>query len=132
MLGVRLHEDSAPLSNRYLLTLHLEDACALQHDIKLVVLVRLLSVRLWSDEHVDADFEAGGFVDDLVAPAGLAKPFFHGCDFEWVHAANLFHPDHQAQDVVLADRLHRSGPGVVLAGLGREAVDALLCQRQGR
>jgi hypothetical protein len=129
MLGVRLDEDSASLSYGCLLTLHLEDARALEHDIKLVVFVRLLSVGLWSDQHVDTDFEAGGFVHDLIATAGLAKPFFDGCDFKSVHAANLMHLDHQAQDVVLADRLHRSGPGIVLARLGGEAGDALLRER---
>jgi hypothetical protein len=30
-------------------------------------------------------------VDDLIATTGLPKPFSDGCDFEWVHAANLLH-----------------------------------------
>ena len=85
MLGMRLDENGASLSDRYLLTFDLEDAGALEHDVELVVLVRLLPVGLRGDEHIDADFEAGGLVDDLVATTGLSKPFFDGCDLERVH-----------------------------------------------
>jgi hypothetical protein len=35
-------------------------------------------------------------VDDLVATAGLTKPFLDGCDLERVHATNLRHPHGQA------------------------------------
>src|SRR5580765_5387136 len=85
MLGVCLHEDSAALLDSHLLTLHLEDARAFEHDVELVVLVRLLSVGFRGDKYIDPDFEAGGFVDDLIATTGLPKPFSDGCDFEWVH-----------------------------------------------
>ena len=57
-----------PLSDGDLFTLHLEDARAFKHDVGSVVLVRLLSVGLRGDEHIDPDFEAGGFVDDLMPP----------------------------------------------------------------
>jgi hypothetical protein len=91
MLGVCLHEDSAALSDGDLLTLYLKDARAFKHDVELVVLVRLLSVGLRGNEHIDPHLEASGFVDDLIATTGLPKPFSDGCDFEWVHAANLLH-----------------------------------------
>jgi hypothetical protein len=90
MLGVRLYKDGAALSDRYLLTLHLEYASALEDDIQLIVLVGLLPIRLRGDEHVDADFEADGLVDDLVATAGLTEPFFDGCDFKCVHDARTY------------------------------------------
>jgi len=90
MLGVRLYEDGAALSDRYLLTLHLEYASALEDDIQLIVLVGLLPIRLRGDEPVDADFEADGLVDDLVATAGLTEPFFDRCDFKRVHDARTY------------------------------------------
>src|SRR2546430_7204019 len=132
MLGMRLHKDSASLSDRYLLTLNLEDAGALEHDVELVILMRLLAVGLWSDEHIDANFEAGGLVDDLIASAGLTKPFFDGCDLKRVHRVNLLHVHCQVHYVVLASRLHRPRPAIVLPRPGREAVDALLPQRHCR
>jgi len=66
--------------------------------------VRLLPVGLRGDEHIDAHFEAGGLVDDLVATTGLAKPFFDGCHLERVHGSNLRDADGQAQDVVETSR----------------------------
>lgn len=96
MLGLRLYEDGAALSDRYLVTFHVEYACALEDDIQLIVLVGLLPIRLRGDEHVDPDFEADGLVDDLVATAGLTEPFLDGCDLERVQAANLLHPHGQA------------------------------------
>ena len=51
--------------------LDLEDAAALEHDVDLVLVVRLLPVGLGSDEHVDADLEPGRGVDDLVAASAL-------------------------------------------------------------
>ena len=47
--------------------LDLEDTAALEDDVDLVLVVRLLAVRLGSDEDVDPDLEARGAVDDLVA-----------------------------------------------------------------
>ena len=42
---------------------------ALEHDVHLVLVVRLLAVGLGSDEHVDADLEPRRAVHDLVAAA---------------------------------------------------------------
>src|SRR5438270_401238 len=67
VLGSRRDEDGASLLELDPLVLDLEHAAALQHDVDLVVLVRLLAVGLGRDEHVDADLETGGAVDDLVA-----------------------------------------------------------------
>ena len=71
MVGARLHEDGAALFHSSLLPLYLQHTRALEADVHLVVLVRLLPVRLGSDENVDPELEAGGFVDNLVATAGL-------------------------------------------------------------
>jgi hypothetical protein len=71
MFSVRRHEDCTALSHWHGLTLDLENARALENHVQLVVLVRLLPIRLWGDEHIDAHFEAGGVVDDLIATAGL-------------------------------------------------------------
>src|SRR5207248_10922589 len=60
-----------------------EHAVSLEHDVDLVVLVRLLAVGLRCDQDVDAEFEAWGGVDHLVA-AGLSQPFPDGFDVERV------------------------------------------------
>jgi hypothetical protein len=96
MLGSGFDEDRGALSDGNLFSLDFEDACALEDDVELVVLVRLLPIGLRRDETVDPDLEAGGLVDDLVATAGLTKPFLDGCDLERVHATNLLHPHSQA------------------------------------
>ena len=87
---------AVPSPDGDLFSLDFEDACALEDDVELVVLVRLLPIGLRRDETVDPDLEAGGLVDDLVATAGLTKPFLDGCDLERVHATNLLHPHGQA------------------------------------
>lgn len=85
MVGPRLDEHGSPLTDRNLLVLHLEDTRPFDHDVELVVLVRLLLIRLGRDEHVHPDLEAGGLVDDLVATAGLTEPLLDRCDLERVH-----------------------------------------------
>jgi len=132
MIGAGLDKDCRPFVQGNLLALDLEDAPALEDDVQLVVIVRLLSVGFRGYEAVDTDFEAGGLVDDLVPTAGLTEPLLDSCDFECVHVANLLHLHRQAEHIVLADRLHRPGPGIVLAGPGRETVEALLRQLHRR
>jgi hypothetical protein len=39
--------------------------------------VGLLAVRLGSDQDIYADFEAGGFMNDLITPVPSAKPLGH-------------------------------------------------------
>ena len=85
MFSVRLYEDGTALSHWHGLTLDLEDARALENNVQLVVLVRLLPIRLGGDQHIDAHLEAGGLMDDLIATAGLPEPFFDLCDLECVH-----------------------------------------------
>ena len=45
-----------------------------EHDVDLVVHMRLLAVGLRRDEHVDADLEPGRLVDDLVPASSLLEP----------------------------------------------------------
>ena len=56
------------------LALDLEGSFAFEHDVDLVVGVRLLPVRFRGNQDVDADLEAGRLVDDLIAsrPRGAA------------------------------------------------------------
>ena len=62
MVGCRLHEHRSALLHGNLLALDLENAGALEDNVELVVLVGLLPVGLWRDEHIDPDFEAGRLV----------------------------------------------------------------------
>ncbi len=93
MLGPGFDEDCCAFLHRNLLGADVEHAGPLEDDVQLVVFVWLLAVRLRRYEAVDADLEAGGLVDDLVATAGLTEPLLDGCDLECVHWANLLHPN---------------------------------------
>jgi hypothetical protein len=61
-----------------------------EHDVHLVVGVRLLAVGLRRDQNVDADLEPRALVDDLIAAARLLEPAFRLVDEECVrrHRAN--------------------------------------------
>ena len=75
MHGAGGHEDGLPLGDRDRLAFDVEDAAALEHDVDLVVGMRLLVVGLGGDEHVDANLEAGRGVHHLVAAVpGLEPP----------------------------------------------------------
>jgi hypothetical protein len=56
----------------------------LEHDIDLVVLVGLLPVGLRSDEHVRAELQSRGAVDDLVAAVLGDEPLAAALDVEWM------------------------------------------------
>ena len=71
--------------DRDALALDLELARAVQDDVELVMLVRLLAVRLRRDEHVHADLERGRLVDDLVAAVPGLEPAADLFDVERVH-----------------------------------------------
>src|SRR5436853_583576 len=73
---VRARGDEAGVADvhRDALALDVEHARALEHDVDLVVVVRLLPVRLGRDEDVDAELETRRLVDDLIPPAGRARP----------------------------------------------------------
>ena len=92
MVGAGLDEDGGALAHRDALALDLEHAGSLEHDVDLVVLVRLLAVGLGRDERVDADLEARRLVDDLVAAAGGAELRRDFPDTERVHGWNLPKP----------------------------------------
>src|SRR5262249_16441032 len=70
VFGTRAHERALTLAQLEELAFHVERAAALEDDVHLVVVVRLLAVRLRRDEHVHAEFEARRLVHDLVAAAG--------------------------------------------------------------
>ena len=86
VVGPGRHEERVALAKLDLLSLDVEHAAALEGDVDLVVVVRLLAVGLGCNQDVDADLEARGGVHDLV-PAGLAEPLLHGFDVE--RARNL-------------------------------------------
>jgi hypothetical protein len=89
MLRACLHEDGGSLFHFDPLPLHIEYTSPLQHDVQLVVFVRLLAVRLGRDEYIHANLEPGRFVHDLVAAARSAEPILDDLDFEGMHRANL-------------------------------------------
>ena len=74
MLGAGGDEDRVALAELDRLAFDLQRAAALDHDVDLVVLVRLLAVGLGRDQHVDAQLEPGRAVDDLVAAARGNEP----------------------------------------------------------
>src|SRR5262245_27026395 len=69
--------------------LDLECPPALEHDVELVVFMRLLPVGFGCDEDVDADLEAWGLVHDLVAAAGLAETPARLADLDRLHGRRL-------------------------------------------
>src|SRR5262249_53503043 len=66
-------------------TLDLEHAAALEHDVDLVLLVRLLPVGLGRHQHVDADLEPRRRVDDLVSATPFEERPARLVDVEGVH-----------------------------------------------
>ena len=59
MVGARLDEDGVAFLHRHVFAVDGQDAGAFEHDVHLVVLVRLLLVGLGRDEDVDAELEPG-------------------------------------------------------------------------
>jgi hypothetical protein len=102
VVGAGLDENGTSLPDWDLLTFDLQDPGALEHDVDLVVLVRLLPVGLGCNEDVDAELEACGFVHDLVASAGLREPLPCSGDLERTHVPTLLQVHGQVQDEVLA------------------------------
>ena len=74
MLGAGLDEQGVTFGHRKILALDFERAASLDDDVDLVVGVRLLRVRVGRDEHVDADLQPAGAMDDLVAAAARLEP----------------------------------------------------------
>ena len=69
VLGSRRDEERHALRQGGRGALDLEHPTALEHDVHLVLVVRLLAVGLRGDEHVDADLEPRRAVHHLVAAA---------------------------------------------------------------
>jgi hypothetical protein len=67
VVGACRYEDRLPFLNGERLSLDREHAPALEHDVELVVLVRLLAIRLRRNEDVDPDLQPRRTVNDLVA-----------------------------------------------------------------
>ena len=62
----------------------LEHAAALEHDVDLVLVVRLLAIGLGCDEDVDADLEPRRAVHDFVPAATLDQAAARRVDVERV------------------------------------------------
>jgi hypothetical protein len=82
MLGTRRHKRRVPLGQLEPLCLDVEHATSIEHDVDLVVLVRLLPVRLRSNEDVDVDLHGRRVVDDLVTAAPRLEPRPDAFDIE--------------------------------------------------
>ena len=89
VVGAGRDEERAAFLQRCLHALDFQDAGAFENDVDLVVLVRLLAIRLWRNQHVDADLEPGRGMNDLVAATLLAQ-LLAGCvDVERVHGRTV-------------------------------------------
>ena len=88
MVGAGRHEDGLALPQPGLLALDLERTRALEHDVHLVVRVRLLAVGLRRDEDVHPDLQPGRLVHDLVPAVAGGQPLLHFPDLE-AHRPNL-------------------------------------------
>ena len=78
-----------PLLEVDLLAFDLEPPAAVEDDVELVPVVRLLAVGLGGDEDVDADLEPRRSVDDLVAAACLGQPPLRRLDVERMHPRSV-------------------------------------------
>ena len=76
----------------HLLALDLERAAAVEHDVHLIAVMRLLAIGLRRDEHVHADLHAGRGVDDLVAAVAGCEPLGDLGDLDRVHRPSLLRP----------------------------------------
>ncbi len=73
---------ASPSTQPGLLAFDLEGARALEHDVDLVVLVRLLAVGLRRDEDVHPDLQPRRLVHDLVAAVAGGQPLLYFPDLE--------------------------------------------------
>lgn len=85
MVGSGGDEDRVPFGDVPQLSLDLDVAFASEHDVDLVERVRGLAVGLGSHEHVDADLESGGLMDDLVPTALAGQPLGGASNVEALH-----------------------------------------------
>lgn len=92
------HEGCLSFIDIYGLAFDREHSSSFEHEVNLVVFVRLLPVRLRRDEDVDADLESRRAVDDLVASAALLQAAPGQLDVERVHRASLTGPSARGRD----------------------------------
>jgi hypothetical protein len=116
-------EDGGAFAHRHLLTLHLEQPRALEHDVELVVLVRLLTIGLGCNQHVDTHLEPDGLVHDRVTAVSLAEFLLDGSNLERVHDPRLREPGRPVHPNVdrAALRLSRSAPAPLADGKRQSA-----------
>ena len=110
VLGAGLDEDGASFGDVDPASGDLERAVSVEDDVDLVVVVRLLAVRLWRDEDVDADLEAGRAVHDLVAAAATGEAALDRADVELVSHRSDANPRGEAGHARVSRNLRR-GPG---------------------
>src|SRR6266511_5966172 len=89
VIGAGRHEGRLPFLDRNGLAFDREDPPTLEHEVELVVLVRLLAVRLRRDEDVDADLEPRRAVNDLVATVTGREALPDSLDLERTHVPSL-------------------------------------------
>ena len=85
MFDSRRDEGCVSLLERHGVVGDLERPAAGEHDVHLVPVVRLLAIGLWRYEHVDAELEALGLVDDLVAALALLEAALDVPDANRIH-----------------------------------------------
>ena len=116
------NEDRVPFAQLDRLSRDVEHPAAFEHDVHLVVGMRLLPVCLRRDEDVDADLEALGLVDDLVASA-FAEPLLRVFDVEGVGDRQLHGRNSSPHELLSFDRVPhrcRSARRVRLSSRGKE------------
>ncbi len=111
MLISRRDEKRAAFLERSGDALDLEHPAALEHDVDLVLLVRLLAIRLRRDQDVDADLEPRRPVHHLVPATPLDKRLARLVDVERVHRVERTPCDARGVQLDL-DALFRPGAGV--------------------
>jgi hypothetical protein len=89
VVGACRYEGRLPFLNGKGLSLDREHAPALQNDVELVVLVRLLAIRLRRNEDVDPDLQPRRAVNDLVAAVAGSESLPHAFYVEWMHQPTL-------------------------------------------
>jgi hypothetical protein len=77
VLRAGLDEERVPLGDGKDLTPDFESTPALEHDVNLIVRMRLLRVGLGRDEYVHTELEPGRPVHDLVAAPACGEPLLN-------------------------------------------------------
>jgi hypothetical protein len=86
--GAGRNEDGIALRQREFIAFNRQDAAAFEHDVDLIVLVRLLVVGLRCYENINADFDAWRLVDDLIPAVAGGEAHSSRAHVERVRAAH--------------------------------------------